>query len=212
MKTLMNRLGQSAGWLSIAGGLLWILYAILEMLQPLGSAVMIAPDTGQHLVIDPVLFRITGVAGGAAIGLLGLAVAGIAVRHGLSGDSPDHFNTVLPSRYGVAMAWVGALGGLLAALLALLTLLLPNNAMHLFGAVLVPVGAMLVAVEANGSDHAYRIAAPLFLVGALGVIALLVQALMPVVAWMLPVYVALAMAVYGFAWVRFGSLLLVQKP
>jgi hypothetical protein len=212
MKTLMNRLGQAAGWLAIAGGLLWILYAILELLQPLGSAVMIAPDTGQPMVIDPALFRITGVAGGAAIGLLGLAVAGVAARYGLSGHTPDHFSTVLSSRYGVAMAWVGALGGLLAALLALLTLVLPNDAMHLFGAVLVTVGAMLVAVEANGSDHAYRIAAPLFLVGALGMIALLVQALMPVVAWMLPVYVALAMAVYGFAWVRFGSLLLVQKP
>lgn len=211
MKPLTTRLNRSAGWLSIAGGLLWILYAIWEMLQPMGSGMTVAPDTGQIAIANPGVFRMTGATGGASVVMLGLAVVGVAARYGLPGDAPDRFSTVLPSRYGVAMAWVGALAGLAAAVLALLTLALPNNAMQLFGAVLVPFGAMLVAVEANGSEHAYRIAAPLFLVGVLGMAALLVQALLPLVSWMLPVYAALAMAVYGFAWVRFGSLLMARE-
>ena len=51
------------------------------------------------------------------------------------------------------------------------------------------------------------IAAPLFLAGTLGMVALLAQAMTPLFTWMLPVYAALIMAIYGFVWVRFGNLL-----
>lgn len=208
MKTITNFLAQWAGWLAISGGLLWILYAILALLQPLGSTTSFTGDAGAPLITNPLTFRLTGATGGVALTLLGLAVVGAAARYNLPGSEPHHFNAVVPSRFGVAMGWVGALAGVLAAVTALLLLVLPNGAMQLFGAVLVPFGAMLVAIEANGSDHAYPIAAPLFLVGALGMIGLLAQALLPTVAWMLPVYATLAMAVYGFAWVRFGNLLM----
>jgi len=208
MKTITNFLAQWAGWFAIGGGLLWILYAILALLQPLGSATPFTGDAGMTLIAAPLTFRLAGAAGGVALTLLGLAVVGAAARYNLPSGEPHHFNAVVPSRFGVAMGWVGALAGVLAAATALLLLVLPNGAMQLFGAVLVPFGAMLVAIEANGSDHAYPIAAPLFLVGALGMIGLLAQALLPTVAWMLPVYAALAMTVYGFAWVRFGNLLM----
>ena len=46
----------------------------------------------------------------------------------------------------------------------------------------------------------------------LGMLALLAQAMTPLFAWMLPVYAALVMAVYGFVWVRFGNLLTHQEP
>lgn len=193
---IMNRLKQATGALAILGGLLWIVYAVLGMLQPLGN-----------LATNPTAFRLAGAAGGAALGLQGLAVVGIALRYGLPGEEPPHFATVIPSRYGVAMGWIGALAGLLALAMALWLLELPNNAMQLFGTVLTPLGAMLVAIEANGSERAYRIAGPLFLVGVLGMVSLLAQALLPLVNWMMPVYVALVMAIYGFAWVRLGSLL-----
>jgi hypothetical protein len=207
MKTITNFPAQWAGWFAIGGGLLWILYAILALLQPLGSTALFTGDAGAPLVTNPSAFRLAGIIGGVALTLLGLAVVGAAVRYNLPGGEPHHFNAVVPSRFGVAMGWVGALAGVLAAMTALLLLVLPTGAMQFFGAVLVPFGAMLVAIEANGSDHAYPIAAPLFLVGALGMIGLLAQALLPVVTWMLPVYVALIMAAYGFAWVRFGNLL-----
>jgi len=193
---IVNRLKRMVAALAILGGLLWIVYAILGILQPLGN-----------VATNPAAFWAAGAAGGAALVLQGLAVVGVALRYGLPGEEPPRFGTVIPSRYGVAMGWIGALAGLLAIATALLSLELPNNAMQLFGAVLTPLGAMLVAVEANGSEQAYRIAGPLFLVGALGMVGLLAQALLPLVNWMAPVYVALAMAVYGFAWVRLGSLL-----
>ena len=208
MSAITNLLDRGAGWLAISGGLLWIVYAVLATLQPLGSVAPYTSDLGATLVTNPAAFRITGVTGGGALILLGLAIVGVAARYNLPGDEPARFGGVAPSRWGVAMAWVGALAGLLAAVMALLLFVLPNNAMVLFAAVLIPFAAMLVAIEANGSEEAYRIAAPLFLVGALGMISLLAQALIPLAAWMLPVYAALAMAVYGFAWVRFGSLLM----
>lgn len=208
MKTITNTLAQCAGWLAIGGGLLWILYAILAVLQPLGNRTPLPAAQGELLVTNALAFQVAGATGGAALTLLGLAVVGAAARYDLPRNAVQPFNTVLPSRFGVAMGWVGALAGVLAAATAWLVLVLPNGAMHFFGAVLVALGAMLVAIEANGSDDAYPIAAPLFLVGALGMLSLLAQALLPVVTWLLPVYAALVMAVYGFAWVRFGSLLM----
>ncbi len=208
MKTITNFLARWAGEAAIGGGLLWIGYAILALLQPLGGIASFANDQSQLSVTNPLAFRAAGGAGGAALVLLGLAVVGAAARYALPGSEAHHFSATVPSRFGVAMGWVGSLAGLLAAATALLLLVLPNSAMQLFGAVLVPFGAMLVAIEANGSDHAYPMAAPLFLVGALGMIGLLAQALLPLAQWMLPVYAALVMAVYGFAWVRFGNLLL----
>lgn len=208
MSTITNLLDRWAGWLAIAGGLLWIVYAVLATLQPLGSVATYTNDLGDTLVTNPTAFRMTGAAGGGALILLGLTIVGVAARNSLPGAEPPRFGSVAPSRYGVAMAWVGALAGLLAAAMALLLFVLPNNAMYFFAAVLIPFGAMLIAIEANGSEQADRIAVPLFLVGALGMISLLAQTLIPLAAWMLPVYAALVMAVYGFAWVRFGSLLM----
>lgn len=208
MRALTNLLDRLAGWLAIAGGLLWIVYAVLATLQPLGDIAFYTNALRQTAVTNPAAFRLNGLVGGSALILLGLSVVGVAARHHLPGNEPHHFTIVIPSRFGVAMGWVGALAGALAATTALLQLALPNSAMHLFGAVLVPLGALLVAIEANGSEHAYPIAAPLFLVGALGMLALLAQALLSVTPWMAPVYAALAMAVYGFAWVRFGALLI----
>jgi hypothetical protein len=208
MTAITNLLDRWAGWLAIAGGLLWIVYAVLATLQPLGNVATYIDDFGQIAATNPTALRVSGVTGGGALILLGLTIVGVAVRYNLPGAEPARFGGVAPSRYGVAMAWVGALAGLLAAAMALLPLVLPNNAMYFFAAVLIPFAAMLVAIEANGSEHAVRIAAPLFLVGALGMAGLLAQALIPLATWMLPVYGALAMAVYGFAWVRFGSLLI----
>ena len=51
------------------------------------------------------------------------------------------------------------------------------------------------------------LATPLFIVGALGLAAICALALLSLASWMLPVYAALVMAIYGFAWVRFGAML-----
>ena len=56
MKTITNFLAQWVGWLAIGGGLLWILYAILALLQPLGSATPFAGDAGVTLITNPLTF------------------------------------------------------------------------------------------------------------------------------------------------------------
>lgn len=211
MVHVSEQLNRWAPWLAIGGGLLWILYAILEMLQPMGAATAFTNDQGQTLVTNPAAFRAAGATGGAALALLGLAVTGTARRYDLPGDEPNRFSSAVPSRFGVAMGWVGALAGAIAAVSALLLVVPANSAMQLFGAVLVPFGTLLVAIEANGSERAYPIAAPLFLAGTLGMVALLAQAMTPLFTWMLPVYAALIMAIYGFVWVRFGNLLARQE-
>ena len=212
MSQVTEQLNRWAPWLATGGGLLWILYAIFAMLQPMGTVAAFTNDQGQTLVTNPTAFRLAGSAGGAALAFLGLAVVGTARRYSLPGDEPTRFSSAVPSRFGVAMGWVGALAGLLAAVAALLLLVPANSAMQLFGAVLVPFGTLLVAIEANGSERAYPVAAPLFLAGTLGMVALLAQAMTPLFPWMLPVYAALVMAVYGFVWVRFGNLLARQEP
>ena len=212
MSHITEQLNRWAPWLAIGGGLLWILYAIFEMLRPMGAVTVFTNDQGQALVTNPPALRVAGSIGGAALVLLGLTVVGTARRYHLPNNEPNRFGSTVPSRFGVAMGWVGALAGLLATASALLLLIPAHSAMQLFGAVLVPFGTLLVAIEAKGSDHAYPIAAPLFLAGTLGMLALLAQAMLPLFAWMLPVYAALAMAVYGFVWVRVGGLLARQTP
>ena len=46
MSQIAELLNRWAPWLAIGGGLLWILYAILEMLQPMGSVASFTNDQG----------------------------------------------------------------------------------------------------------------------------------------------------------------------
>jgi hypothetical protein len=73
------------------------------------------------------------------------------------------------------------------------------------GEVLLAFGVMLVAIDAAGSPASGSYGSALFIVGVVGMLGLMAQALVTLAIWMLPVYGALVMAVYGLTWVRFGS-------
>jgi len=206
MNWINRQVASGAGWLAIGGGLLWIGYAVASLSgRDAGSGALFSMPAFNSAVLG----RISG---GGALLLLGLAVAGTAARYGLPSNTPEPFYSTVPSRFGVAMGWVGALAGLLAGLAALLHIEPAYHAMQLFGALLVPIGAMLVAIDANRHETTCPIAAPLFLVGALGLAGILAQALVPAASWMQPVYAALVLAVGGFVWVRFGTLLTLRRP
>ena len=117
--------------MAIVGGLLWIAYAILAMLQPLGSGAAFTNDLGQTLVPNPNAFRLSGAACGGALTLLGLAVVGAAARYELPTSEPKPFGVSVPSRFGVPMGWVGALAGVATAASALLLLVLPLSLIHI---------------------------------------------------------------------------------
>ena len=206
MNWINGQVARGAGWLAVGGGLLWIGYAVAGLSGgDVGSGALFSTPTFNSAVLGRT-------SGGGALLLLGLAVAGTAARYSLPGSTPEPFYSTVPIRFGVAMGWAGALAGLLAGLTALLHIESTYHALQLFGALLVPVSAMLVAIDANRHENTYPIAAPLFLVGALGRAGILAQALVSAASWMQPVYAALVLAVGGFAWVRFGSLLTLRRP
>ncbi len=163
---------------ALAGGLLWILYAILLLVRPAPLGLTVLAGAGALAALAAALL--------AAVGLLHLPVLG-------------------SGRFGVAMAWVT----LLAAAAALVGGALQSNALAgsamTAGEVLLAFGVLLLAIEAAGLPESAASASTLFLIGVIGMLGLMAQALVAVTTWMLPIYAALVMAVYGLTWVRLGS-------
>ncbi len=195
----MNRIDPLAQrWAPAAamlGGLVWIAYTLAALLQPWGRYAAYTDAQGAVAVTNAPVFQLTALLGGAALLLLSTALVGAARRLGL----PAH----LPGQIGVALGVVGGAAGLLLWIGALLRQPTMATAAMNAGALLVAVGVLLVAIDGAGRT----LAPSLFLIGALGLAAIFAAALVSLVSWMLPVYAALVMAVYGFAWVRFGDLL-----
>ena len=196
---VMTRLDQLAQqWApatAILGGLAWIAYTMAALLQPWGSYATYGAPQGAPTISNIPAFLFTSLLGGLALLVLGSALAGTARRMGLPAQ--------LPGRFGMALGLVGGATGLVMAAAAfMLHMTLAAAAMNA-GAIMVAVGALLLASDGAGQ----RLAMPLFIVGALGVTAIFAAALVSLATWMLPVYAALVMAVYGFAWVRLGDIL-----
>lgn len=175
---MRNHLSALAAPAAIIGGLLWIVYAILLLVRPAPLIVTSAAASGSLAAL--------AIALPAAVHLLGLSVQG-------------------SGRFGVAMGWVT-----LATAAAALAGGLLERASLVAGAVtagevLLAVGAMLVAIEAAGQPQNAVSGSALFVVGVTGMVGLMAQALVPLTFWMLPIYAALVMAIYGLAWVRLGG-------
>ena len=180
---------------AILGGLAWIAYTLTAMLQPWGNSATFVDQSSARSMTNAPAFQLTALLGGTALLLLGGALAGAARRMGL----PDR----LPGQIGVALGLIGEAAGLAMWAGALLQQVNLVAAALNAGAILIAIGAMLLAIDGAGQN----MATPLFIVGGLGAAAVFAAALVTLVTWMLPVYAALVMAVYGFAWVRFGDML-----
>jgi hypothetical protein len=182
---------------AIIGGLLWIIYSILSLLRPWGPYVTAPPWPEPPAVLNAGAFAITALVGGAAILVLALAVPATVHRLNLPVQGAG--------RFGIAMAWVSSLSALAAAAGGLLGRAGLTAGAMTAGEVLLAFGVMLVAIDAAGSPTNGVYGSALFVVGVVGMLGLMAQALVAVAVWMLPVYGALVMAVYGLAWVRFGN-------
>jgi hypothetical protein len=199
----MNRIDQLlqrwAPAAAILGGLAWITYTFAALLPPWGAYTSYTIEQGAAAVSNLPAFLLVTLPGGLALLLLGSALAGTAQRLG----APVR----RPGQIGVALGVGGAAAGLALLVGALLTQPALATAAMNAGALMLAVGVLLVASASAG----HMLAMPLFIVGALGLAAIFAVALLSLVAWMLPVYAALVMAVYGFAWVRLGDLLLGRR-
>ncbi len=181
---MANRLRALAAPAAMIGGLLWILYAILRYVRPLPAP---APE----------------LAGAGALVLLALALLAASAQLRLPGDGSG--------RFGLAMAAVTPLAAV-AAVVGALAQQEPLAANALVaGELLLAFGVMLVAIEAAGEPASGPAGSILFVVGVAGMVGLFAQALAAAATWMLPIYAALAMAVYGLAWVRFGGWLARER-
>jgi hypothetical protein len=175
---MKHRLPALAAPAALVGGLLWIAYAIFRFVRPLTAPV-------------------TAWTGAAALALLALALLGAAARLGAPDVGPGRFGRVMAA-VALPAAAAAAVGGLLQHEP------LAANAL-LAGEVLLAFGVMLVAIEAAGAPATAAAGSALFVVGVMGMLGLMAQALAAATSWMLPVYAALVMAIYGLAWVRFGG-------
>jgi hypothetical protein len=185
------------------GGLLWIVYSILLLLKPWGDIVSASNGTEPPFVIDAGAFALTAIAGAGALALLAVALLATVRRLQLPVQGAG--------RFGIAMAGVAMLAAVAAAAGGLLRLPAFVSGALTAGEVLLAFGVMLVAIDAAGTPSSGSYGSALFIVGVVGMLGLMAQALVALAIWMLPVYGALVMAVYGLAWVRFGSWL-YQTP
>lgn len=199
---MMKHLQTFAPSAAMIGGLIWIFYTILLLLRPWGDFVTAPPWPEPPTVLNPSAFAVTAVIGGTALAILALAVPATVKRLNLPVEGAGRFGVAL-AWLAFMMAFVAAAGGLAgqAALAA--------GAMTA-GEALLAIGVMLVAIEAARSPTTGGYGSALFVVGVVGMLGLLAQALVAMAAWMLPIYGALMMAVYGLAWVRFGNWLYRQ--
>jgi hypothetical protein len=187
---------------AIGGGLLWIAYAIALQLRPWGDFVTRAAWPQPAVVTNAGAFAATTAMGALALAVLGAAVPAAVQRAQLP--------LVGSGRFGVAMAWAAILAAIAAAAGGVSGRTELAAAGMTGGEVLLAFGVLLVAIEAAGSPHTGAYGSMLFVVGAVGMLGLMAQALAALAVWMLPVYAALVMAVYGLAWVRFGGWLQKQ--
>lgn len=169
----------------MVGGLVWITYAILAMLQPgmPGSAAGAPPASRWTL----------GLAG-TALPCLGGALAGGAWRAGLPRRTAG--------RLGLVLAAVGGLAGGVGVASALLVWMPAPGTLILMGTLALVGAALLLAVDAGRTEGAW---VAFGLLGMLGLFAAAAPTLVELVPWALPVHGALAMAIYGFAWVLYGN-------
>ncbi len=185
MPNLAHRLAAWSPTVAMAGGILWIGYAIAVMFQPWGTVTPFQSDQGQLLVTNPDLFRLTAQLGAAALLLMALALVGAARRLGLPVRTPG--------RFGDAMGWTAALAAVIALGASLAPVVGLTVASLTAGALLTPLGLLLLGVDAGGSPRAYPAATPFFVVGASGLLALAIQSLVGIFPGMMPIFGAMAM-------------------
>jgi len=194
----MARLKSNAPGIAMIGGLLWIAYAMLLAVQPWGELTS-RDASGPIWVTNRAAWQFVTFFGAVAAATLAMAVVATARRLTLPATPPGQI--------GVAMGWTGLLAALAAATGSLLGLPALTEAGQGASTLLVAFGVILLAVDSANIASAQPAAPVLFLVGALGLAGLMAQALVVLTPWMLPLYAALELGIYGIAWVRLGSLL-----
>jgi hypothetical protein len=177
---------------AMTGGLLWSLFGIFEMLEPLGEAKVYVESLGYELVTRPLVFQLYHLPGAVALSLLALALVRVTASLGLA----------YPGRRGLAYLVVGLA---LASLVGTVILLAPVAILGLsLGRVLLGVATLLAGLQAYRSSTSRSWGFILVLLGLLGVSLLALQPLTWALMWFPPVLSAAIMVAFGLGWLLVG--------
>jgi hypothetical protein len=173
--------------LAVVGGVLWVPYGALELLEPWGEDVRYEGDLGYAVVLDRPLFTLYSLPG--ALAVLLCATALLVVQHRLG----------VVSRSARAAAVAAAVLGTVSLLGVVVAFDPAFTAGRVAGTVLLGIGALLSAAAV---DRPWRGA--LAALGTAAVLLLPVWPLVFAVGWLSPEVGAAVLAVHGAGWVAVG--------
>lgn len=184
---------------AVVSGLLWALFGIFEMLEPLGPTKIYVPSLGYELVTRPRIFQLYHLPGAVALALLAFALAKLTARQGLAYPG----RRVLPFLV-LVLALVSLVGtAILLAPMAILGLSM--------GRLVLGITTMVAGLRAFRSPAKRGLGAILILLGLLGAFLLALQPLTWALMWLPPPLSAAVMVAFGLAWSALGVSLEKQR-
>lgn len=174
--------------LAVVGGLLWLPYGVLELLQPWGQDVRYDESLGYSIVLDRQLFTLYSLPGALAVLLCAFALLALQQREGVV------------SRTARATAAAAAGLGAVSVFGVVLAFDPAFTGGRIVGTLLLGGGALLTAAGVGAPWRAGLV--------ALGTATVLLLSLWPLVfavGWLSPAAGAAALALHGAGWVAVGA-------
>ncbi len=173
---------------AVVGGLLWIPYGILELLQPWGVDVRYDDSLGYDAVVDRRLHLVYGLPGSLALVLCAVGLLGLLTRLGTRSRTVTAFAGLAAalgatSAVGIAVGFDPAFTG-----------------GRILGTLVLGLGAVAAARACRPGPWRSAFA----LVGALGLFLLPLWPLVFAVQWMAPAAGAAVIGLHGLAWTALG--------
>lgn len=179
---------------AILGGLLWLPYGVLAMLNPWGVDVVYSEAKGYSLVVDSALFLAYSLPGGLALALTSAGLIGIVTQ----------LRTHNLGRGALVFAYAALALAALCLLGAVILFDPVFTAGRIFGTVLLGTATVLAAVVAHKRRASRGLVGGLLLVGAVGLFLLPLWPLVYALQWLTPAQAAWVFVLFGVGWVGVG--------
>lgn len=183
------------GLAAVLGGVLWVPYGVLEMVEPLGAATVYREDLQYELITDQAVFAAYSLPGSIALLLTSLGLLGVLAllrAAGRAGTAARMFAYV-----ALALAAV-SLAGVLAFSDPVFT------AGRIFGTLTLGAATVLAGVEAHRAGAGTGWTLALLALGLLGLFLLPLWPLVYAVELLPPAGGAALIALFGLGWAVLG--------
>ena len=179
---------------TMLGGLLWVPYGVLTMLNPWGADVVYSDAKGYSIIIDRVLFLGYSLPGGLALALTSAGLIGMLAQ----------LRTHSRVRGASVLAYAAlALGAL--CLIGVIIMFDPLfTAGRIFGTVALGVATVLAALAVRERRASRRFVAALLLVGAVGLFLLPLWPLVYALRSLAPTHAVWVFVLFGVGWMGVG--------